>query len=668
LIFVEKAPRRRAGDGPFQTARQNSNQNEGGRILMAMDYVEVSKKIADGVGGAGNISSASHCMTRLRLVLKDESKADDKAVEGIKGVKSVIKQGGQYQVVIGNEVSNLFKEFKKLGNWGEDGGGAPVKAAGNPVQRLFGFVSGCMTPMLPAMLGCGMMKVVLTLLTTFAGMSDTSSTYILLYSFADCFFTFLPIFMGVTIAKKMGGSPMLFMVVGAALCYPSLISLMGGTELGEFLGMPCTYLFGIPVICATYTSSVLPMLLMAPVMKWAEDFADRVSPNVLKSFLKPLLFIIICIPCSLYVLGPIGNVAGNLLSSVFLKMYTAVPWLTVGVLSAIMPFIVMTGMHYALVPLCMNNLATVGYDVIVMVTMFCSNIAQGGATFGVALKTKDEETRSEGIACGISAITAGVTEPAMYGINLRYMKPMIGAVIAAGISGLFCGLTAVRGYTMGGSPSFLSLITFIGGESNPMHGVIFGAIGGVMSLVISAVISFLLYKDPVKETASASSDSASDAPAAPALTDDTITSPLTGEAVALTSIQDTVFSTETLGKGIAIEPSVGEVHAPCDGTISTFFDTGHAFGFVADSGVELLVHVGMDTIKLAGKGFTPMVKEGDRVKKGQLLLKFDIDYIKSQGLPVTTPVVVSNTDDLSDVTALVTGKVDLNTKLLQIKA
>lgn len=636
--------------------------------MAKLDYVETSKKIAEAVGGAGNISSAGNCMTRLRLILKDDKKADDEKVKSIKGVKGVMRQGGQYQIVIGNEVSNLFKEFKKLGNWGEDGGGAPAKAEGNPVQRLFGFVSGCMTPMLPAMLGAGMLKVVLTLLTTFAGMSTESSTYILLFAFADAFFTFLPIFMGVTIAKKMGGSPMLFMTVGAALCYPNLISLMGGSlgELGVFLGMPCTYLFGIPVICATYTSSVLPMLLMAPVMKWAEDFADRVSPNVLKSFLKPLLFIIICIPCSLYVLGPLGNVIGNLMSNVFVAMYNAAPWLTVGVLSAIMPFIVMTGMHYALVPLMFNNLATIGYDVIVAVTMFCSNIAQGGATFGVALKTKDEDTRSEGIACGISACVAGVTEPAMYGINLRFMKPMIGAVVAAGVSGLFCGLTGVRGYVAGGSPSFLSLITFIGGEGNPMRGVIFGAIGGVMSLLIAAAVSFILYKDP--EKAAAGSGSTSAAPAEIKLADAAITSPLTGKAVALTSIEDTVFSTETLGKGIAIEPNLGEVHAPCDGTISTFFDTGHAFGFVADSGVELLVHVGMDTVKLDGKGFEPQVKEGDRVKKGQLLLKFDMEYIKSQGLPLTTPVVISNTDDYAEVTALASGTVDLNTQILRVKA
>ena len=631
---------------------------------MALDYVETSKKIIEAVGGAGNISSAGNCMTRLRLVLKDDKKANDEKVQGIKGVKGVMRQGGQYQIIIGNEVSNLFKEFKKLGNWGEDGG-APVKAEGNPVQRLFGFISGCMTPLLPAMLGTGMLKVVLILLTTFAGMQTSGSTYILLYSFADCFFTFLPIFMGITIAKKTGGNPMLFMVVGAALCYPNLTSLMGGSlmELGTFLGMDCTYLFGIPVICASYTSSVLPMLLMAPVMKWAEDFADRVSPNLLKAFLKPLLFLIICIPCSLYVLGPIGNVLGNLMSTVFLKMYSTVPWLTVGVLAAIMPFVIMTGMHYALTPMMFNNLATLGFDVLVLVTQYCSNIAQGGAAFGAAFKTKNEEVRSEGIACGISATIAGVTEPAMYGINLRFIRPMIAATIAAGISGLICGIFEVHGYVAAGTASLLTTITFIG-ENDPTHSLIFGAISGITALVVSFVLSYILYKDP--EPAAVAPETSGTA-AASALSDTVITSPIVGEAVALTSIQDAVFSTETLGKGIAIEPSVGEVHAPCDGTISTFFDTGHAFGLAADTGAELLIHVGMDTIKLGGKGFTPMVKEGDRVKKGQLLLKFDINYIKSQGLPVTTPVVVSNTDDFSDVTTLTSGKVDLHTNLLEIK-
>ncbi len=616
---------------------------------MALDYVKTSQAIVDGVGGADNITSATHCMTRLRLVLKDEGKADDAAVEKIKGVKSVIRQGGQYQVVIGNEVSNLFKEFKKLGNFEEDGGGAPQKATGNPVQRLFGFVSGCMTPLLPAMLGCGMMKVVLTLLTTFAGLDSTTSTYTLIYAFADAFFIFLPIFLGVTIAKKMGGSTMLFMAVGAALCYPNLITLMNGgaSELGTVLGMPCTYMFGIPVICATYTSSVLPMLLMAPVMKWAEDFADKVSPNVLKSFLKPLLFLVICIPTSLYVLGPIGNVLGNLLSNVFLAMYNAVPWLTVGILSALMPFIVMTGMHYALVPLCINNIATLGFDVIVLVTMFCSNLAQGAASLGVAFKTKDTDTKSEGIACGISAIVAGVTEPAMYGINFRFMTPMIGAVLGAGVGGLFCGITAVKGYTMGGSPSILSLITFIGGDGNPLHSVIFGAIGAVIVCAIAFAATFILFKDAASAEEVPADDTASEIELSD--NENEISAPIVGKVIPLEEVPDQVFSSGVMGVGFGVIPTIGKVYAPFDGKCQTVFDTKHALGLTSDNGVEVLIHVGLETVNLKGQPFKVYVNSGDAIKKGQLLMEFDIDAIKAAGCGIETPVLVTNVDDLGGV-------------------
>ena len=630
---------------------------------MAMDYIDVSKKILNAVGGADNISSATHCMTRLRLILKDQAKADDSKVEGIKGVKSVIKQGGQYQIVIGNEVSNLFKEFSKMGKFTEDGGETP-KAEGPVIQRLFGFVAGCLTPMLPAMLGTGMLKVVLTLLTTLNIVSATDATYQIFYSIADGFFYFLPIFLGWSIAKKVHGNAPLYMAVGALLCYPDLVALMGGTlesttEYGTFLGMGCTYLFGvIPVIETTYTSSVVPMLLMAPLMKWAEDFADRISPNVLKAFLKPLIFFLICTPVVMVVLGPIGGVIGNVMAAAFNTMYGKVPWLTVGLLSALMPFIVMTGMHYALIPLFMNNIATLGYDVVVLVTMFCSNICQGGAAFGVAAKTKDVETRSEGIACGISAAVAGVTEPALYGINLRYMKPLIGAVAGAGISGLLAGIMGVRGYTMGGSPSFLSLITFIGGD-DPYHSVIWGAVCGVLGIAISFAVSFLLYQDPQKQVA----DTADTADPADVSADgvlhaeETVVSPVTGEVKPLAEVEDDAFSSGALGQGLAFIPVEGKVYAPVDGEVTTFFPTGHAVGLLSDGGAEILIHVGMDTVKLDGKGFTPKVTQGSRVKKGDLLLEFDLDLIQKEGYSTVTPMIVANTDDYAHVEAVRTKSI-----------
>ncbi len=638
---------------------------------MALDYVKTSKDIAEAVGGVGNIASATHCMTRLRLVLKDESKANDEAVKAIKGVKSVIKQGGQYQVVIGNEVSNLFKEFEKLGNFSE-GSAEPEKPQGNPVQRLFGFIAGCMTPLLPAMLGTGMIKVLLTILTTFGVLTDTSTTYILLYSLADSFFYFLPIFLGASIAKKMKGNVYLYMAIGAALCYPNLINLLAnGTELqplGTFLGMPCTYLFGLPVIQATYTSSVLPMLLMAPIMKWVENFADRVSPNVLKAFLKPMLFCLICFPVVMYVVGPIGNVVGNGLANVFSMMYNAAPWLTVTVLSAAMPFIVMTGMHYALIPLMTNNIALLGYDVIVIVTMMISNCAQGGASLGAAVKTKDTDTKSEGIASGISAILAGVTEPAMYGINLRYGKPMVGAVIGAGIAGLFAGLTGIKGYTMGGSPSALTVIQCIGGEQG-MMGLYLAIAAVAIAVVISFVLSFILFKDP--EGAAASEQPASE-PAAEEAAEEKkalvekieIAAPVEGKVVELTDVPDEVFASLALGDGVAVLPENGEVHAPVSGTVSVAM--GHAVGIQGDNGVEVLVHFGLDTVNLNGAPFTWNVKEGDKVNVGDLLFTADIKAIEDAGYKTYTPVIVTNTDDYVSVLGQAKGNVKTGDLLITV--
>ncbi len=602
---------------------------------MALNYVETTDKIIAAVGGPDNIASAGHCMTRLRLVLKDESQADDEAVEKIKGVKSVIRQGGQYQIVIGNEVSNLFREFRTRGDFDGSSSAEPQKAQGSVIQRLFGFISGCMTPLLPAMLGCGMMKVVLTLLVTFTELDSSGSTYIILNAMGDCFFTFLPVFLAYTTAKKLNGSPMLFMVVGAALVYPDLVTLLtdSSLETGTFLGMDCTWFFGIPVICATYPSSVLPILLMAPVMKWVETFADRVSPNVLKSFLKPLIFVIICVPVALCVLGPVGNVAGNALSGAFSAMYSTVPWLTICLLSAAMPFIVMTGMHYALIPLAVNNLALLGFDALLLTTMFCSNLAQGGASFGVGFKTKNTETKSEGVACGISAVVAGVTEPAMYGINLRYGKPMLAAVIGAGVSGLFCGIFHVVGYTMGGSPSLLTLICFIGGDE-PMRGVVFGAIGAVITIVISFTLAFILYKDPLKEEKEI-----------------TLLSPMTGGIVKLEDVPDEVFASKALGDGVAVIPGEGKVVAPCDGVVSATMDTKHAIGITSPQGMELLIHVGLNTVELDGKFYEYKVAEGDSVKAGDELITFDIDGIRNAGYSLHTPVLVTNTGDYERVLA-----------------
>ena len=474
---------------------------------------------------------------------------------------------------------------------------------------------------------------------------------------ADSFFYFLPVFLAYQIAKKMNGSPALYMVIATMMVYPDIVNLLGGANadlpLGTFMGMPATSFFGLPVITATYTSSVLPILLMAPVMKAVEDFADRVSPNVVKAFLKPMLFLLICTPIALCVLGPLGNVIGNVLAGVFSAMYNAVPWLTVGILSALMPFIVMTGMHYALIPLCFNNLATLGFDVIVMVTMFCSNLAQGGAAFGVAAKSKNTDTKSEGIACGISAVVAGITEPAMYGINLAKVKPMIAAVIGAGIAGLFTGITGVKGYTMGGSPSLFSIITFIGGEK-PMSGVYFGIVGAIIAIGVPFVLTTMLYKEDASEESAEVVEEVSPVEEdvkKPLVKKIEISAPLTGKVVPMAQIPDEGFSSGALGEGVAILPEDGNVYAPADGVVTSMMDTKHAIGFTTDDGLELLIHVGIDTVELNGAPFEYKTSEGAHVKKGDLLMTADLKAIEEAGKKIITPIIVTNTDDYVSVKA-----------------
>lgn len=331
-------------------------------------------------------------------------------------------------------------------------------------------------------------------------------------------------------------------------------------------------------------------------------------------------------------------------------------------------------MHYALTPLAMAGLTGLGYDALVIIGMFCSNIAQGGASLGAALKTKDSNLRSEGIACGISATVAGVTEPAMYGVNLRYKKPMIAAVIGAGTAGLICGLFHVVAYTLGGSPSFFTIITFIGGD-NPMSGVIWGTIAGVLSLAISFVLSFIMFKDDPKEEdeEEAPAAPAAAAPAAPVAAGTKplvekmiVSSPLTGEVVPLKDVPDEVFSSGTLGEGVGVIPTVGKVIAPCDGEISATMDTKHAVGISAANGLELLIHVGLNTVELGGKHFTCNVSEGDKVKKGDVLLEFDIDAIKAAGYQMHTPVLVTNAEDYVSVLAAASGKVKAGDDLISV--
>lgn len=628
---------------------------------MAFDYAKTAGQILEMVGGKTNVEGLTHCITRLRFVLKDMELPKDSEVERIPGVLRVIKQGGQYQVVIGNEVTHVFAELQKLGEF-SDGGRTESSGGskGNFFSRLCGFVAGCMTPLLPAMLGCGMIKVILTLLTTFSLVDTSGSTYVILNAVGDAFFYFMPIMLAYTTAKKLNSNPFLAMVMAAVLLHP---------DLGALLAQGNTSYFGLPVTSASYSSSVLPVFLMVPVMKYIERFADKICPDMLKVFLKPLIVIFISVPVVLVVVGPIGAIAGNHLADGVNFLYNKVGWLTIALLSAIMPFIIMTGMHYALVPVCTISLASFGYDAILITTMFCSNLAQGGAAMAVAVKTKDKDVKSTATAAGISAIVAGVTEPAMYGITLKYKTPMIAAVCGAGASGLYSGITHLVGYTMGGSPSALTLIQMIGGES--FVNLINGAIALAIALGVSFLVSLALYKpEPAageeKEASGLEEVKTSAQEAKPLVERIEIKSPLNGRVVPLKEVSDPVFSGGVLGEGAAVLPSEGKVYAPADGIISAVMDSKHAVGITADNQAEILIHVGLDTVNLNGEGFTLHCKMGDRVKAGDLLLEFNLNLLKEKGYDIITPVLISNTANFISVKAAETKEIAAGEVLLTI--
>ena len=607
------------------------------------DNKQIAEQVLAAVGGRENVSSVTHCMTRLRFVLKDQSIPEKNGITKIKGVVGVNVAGGQYQVIIGNSVGNVYKELTALGVSEADaqGGGASKKKV-NPVSAVIEFISACMAPLFFAIIAGGLIKVLLVIFgpTLLGWMSDTSDTYILMNALGDAPFYFLPVMVAVSASRKLNCHTYLAVMIAGMLLYPDLITLLSGDTP--------TYLFGvIPVMHGSYSLSIIPAMLSTLLLKYVEILVDRFTPQWSKNFLKPLLIVVITAPITLCLLAPLGLMIGNVLQLVINTIYGFAPWLAMLLFAGAMPFIVMTGMHWAFVPACLLALADPGYDVLLTVAMLSSNTAQAGATFGVAFKTRDPDMRQMAIPAGISALLAGVTEPAMYGVTLRLKKPMIAACIAGAVGGLISGFVNLKAYAFA-TPCLTAIVQFIApdGGSNFMFACIIFAVVFVLSFSLSFILT------PAREAAEApASPAVSEAAPVPALTGKIeIEAPIPGEVIPLTEVKDQTFASGVLGEGYAIVPSEGKVYAPFDGTCENLFDTLHAMGLLSDSGIELLIHVGLETVGLNGAPFTAHIKTGDKFKKGDLLLEFDIDAIKASGCETQTPVIVTNAEDLRGVT------------------
>lgn len=604
-----------------------------------MDYKILASEIMNGVGGEKNVSDLSHCMTRLRFVLKDDAKADADKVKKIKGVVDVIIKGGQFQVVIGPEVGKVYDAIQKTAVFTK--GAVKQNEKEGIFTRIIGAITAIFQPIIPAICGAGMIKAVLAILV-FAGWMDTASqTYVLLTMVADSAFYFLPIFLSFSAAKVFQCDPFLAMVMGAILLHPTFTGLVGAGETVKF--------WGIPVRLASYGSAVVPPVIIVFLMSYVEKFAKKIIPNAVKVFMMPLVTFMIMAPVALCAAGPLGSYLGDLLYVLFTFLDTRAGWVIPFLMGTFAPILVMTGMHYSIVPVALAQFASVGYMTILSPGMLASNIAQATATLFVGLKTKNKELKQTALSSSATAYF-GITEPSLYGVTLPLKKPLVSAMIGGAAAGLWAGVSHMRTYASA-SAGLLAFPVYICDDmSNVRNAVICVVISVVVTAIASIIIGFDDVKPEDEDADAAKEDGKQNAPYMERKDKyEEIVSPLTGRVQPLAEIEDEVFSKQVLGKGIAVMPEEGKVYAPFDGRVETLFETKHAIGLKSVSGVELLIHVGMDTVELKGKYFNAYVKTEDEVKKGQLLLEFDMEGIRSAGYEVVTPVIVSNTGDYLDV-------------------
>ena len=609
-----------------------------------MDYNKVSKDILQLVGGEENVQSVIHCMTRLRFNLYDNAKADRAKLESLPAVMGTNISGQQFQIIIGNDVPKVYKAI--IANSGLSDEKAGEQQAGkkkNVLSAIFDVISGVFTPILPAIAGAGMIKGIIAIAVTFGWMSETSQVHTILSAIGDGAFYFLPILLAVSAARKFGSNPYVAAAIGAAILHPDLTALLGSGKSISFVGLPIT--------AATYSSTVIPILLAIWIASYVEKWIDRVTPTSLKMIFVPTLTLLVVVPVTLITVGPLGAIAGNYLSIGVNGLFENAGLITMVLLAGTFSLIIMTGMHYAFIPVMFNNITQNGYDYLIP-AMFLANMGQAGASFAVFLRSRNKKFKSLSLTTSITALM-GITEPAMYGVNMRLKKPFVSALLGAAVGGAFYGITGVAAYIIGGNVGLPGITTFIGPT------FIQAMIGIVITFFAATIIAYLLgFEDIPSEE--------DDAPAkGDAAAEEIIHSPLKGEVKALSEVDDATFSGEVMGKGVAIEPVEGEAVSPVSGTITTVFQTKHAIGITSDNGAEIIIHIGIDTVKLNGEHFTVHVKEGDAVSPGDLLVSFDMEAIKKAGYQLITPIIVTNTDRYESIKPVkTTENVNLKEALL----
>lgn len=626
----------------------------------------------------------------MRFKLKDEKKANDDALKDTDGVVTVVKAGGQYQVVIGNEVADVYEAVLKEG--GFSGGGQVADddlddSNMSLMDKAIDLISGIFTPILGPMAAAGMIKGLTAMCASFGWLAKTSGTYEVLYAIGDGFFYFLPLILAITSAKKFKVDRFTAITIGAAMCYPAMVAMNSSKKVlfdlfnGTFLHsqVHATFL-GIPIISMNYTSTVIPIILAVWFASVVERWCKKWIPTVVKTFLVPFVTLLIVVPLTFLIIGPLATWIGNALAAITSAVYNFSPVLAGVLLGSFWQVFVIFGVHWGFVAVMMSNIAALGYDPILGLSLGAS-FAQIGVVLAILLQTKDQKLKGIALPAFLSGIF-GVTEPAIYGVTLPRKKPFVLSCIAAGIGGGLIGFFGTKMYMMGGMGVFV-----IPAAIGPKTGVDMSVYGLMIAMAVSFVLGFILqialgkksvdqaYDEKqaktVQEVANQADAIAKAAPSLASTSDLNVStelvSPLAGKLLPLSEVKDEVFSSGAMGEGVAVEPSEGVLHAPADGKVVMTFPTGHAIGMKTSDGAEILMHIGMDTVNLQGHGFETLVAKGDEVKAGDELVKFDIDAIHAKGYVVTTPIVVTNSKDYEKITVVSQGKVKVGQEILDLE-
>lgn len=594
-----------------------------------MQYQQIAREILEQVGGRENIASLVHCATRLRFRLKDQNRANAEKLKKNPGVIMVVESGGQFQVVIGNHVHDVYHALSVEAGINDASVSPTEKEKSSVFNQFIDVISGIFTPFLGVMAASGILKGLMGLAAVCGVLDPNSGTWRLWFAASDSLFYFFPLVLGYTAGKKFGGSPFLTMAIGGALTHPAI---MQAFEASHQAGAVTEHFLGIPITFINYSASVIPIIFAAWVSCWLEKRFNQLFPPAIRNFFSPLCCLVIVVPVTFLVIGPAATWLSQILAQGYQAIYAFTPWLAGAVMGAIWQVCVIFGLHWGLVPLMINNLSVLGHDTLAPL-LLPAVMGQVGATLGVLLRSRDKKQKMLA-GSAFSAGIFGITEPAVYGVTLPNRRPFIFGCIGGAIGGAIVGFSQTAVYSFG----LVSVFTFA--QIIPPGGIDFSVWGAIIGTTVAMAIACVL------TWASGLPTRASQPPGAAVNADEnTLLAPMSGTALAMDQVPDATFASGLLGQGAAIIPLTGQVVAPFSGEVASLFQTRHAIGLLSDTGIEVLIHIGIDTVKLNGQHFIAHVKAGDKIKPGDLLIEFDRQAILAAGYDLTTPVIISNSED-----------------------